>query len=152
MANTLQKWSEDDSLTLQVTRPARDRAGLVDEDADGEPIHLADVFVYVFDDVLLVVDAVKVSAADRAQLVAVASQQTDSIYSGRQTSITTAGNGYKVNLPGCSDGGFTQGQTAPVVAGPGMLAIHRLDEGSDVAQQLVTNRRRQTDGGTDVAE
>ena len=141
-----------DGLALQVTQPARDRAGLVDEDSDGNPIHMADVFLYVFDDLLLVVDAVKVSTADRAQLVAIASRQTGSIYSGRQTVISQSGNGYKVNLPGCSDGGFTQGQAAPVVAGPGILAIHRLDEGSDVAQQLVTNRRRQTDGGTDVAE
>jgi hypothetical protein len=141
-----------DGLALQVTQPARDRAGLVDEDSDGNAVHLSDVFVYVFDDVLLVVDAVKVSAADRARLVAVASRQTGSIYGGQRASMATAGNGYQVQLPGCSDGGFTQGQTAPVVAGPGVLAIHRLDEGSDVAQQLVTNRRRQTDGGTDVAE
>jgi hypothetical protein len=150
MANKIKESA--DGLALQVTQPARDRAGLVDEYSDGNAVHLSDVFVYVFDNLLLVVDAVKVSAADRGRLVAVASRQTGSIYGGQRASMATAGNGYQVQLPGCSDGGFTQGQIAPVVAGPGVLAIHRDDRGSDVAQQLVTNRRRQTDGGTDVAE
>ena len=150
MANKIKdSW---DGLALQVTQPARDRAGLVDEDSDGNAVHLSDVFVYVFDNLLLVVDAVKVSAADRGRLVAVASRQTGSIYGGQRASMATAGNGYQVQLPGCSDGGFTKDRVAPVVAGPGILAIHRDDRGSDVAQQLVTNRRRQTDGGTDVAE
>jgi hypothetical protein len=124
----------------------------LDEDSDGNPIHMADIFLYVFDDFLLVVDAITVSAADRAQPVAVASRQTGSIYSGQRASMATAGNGYQVQLPDCSDGGFTKDRVAPVVAGPGILAIHRDERGSDVAQQLVTNRRRQTDGRTDVAE
>ena len=149
MANSIKESA--DGLALQVTKPAR-TAGLVDEDSDGNAVHLADVFVYVFDDVLLVVDAVNVPATDRAGLVAVAARQTGSIYGGQRASMATAGNGYQVQLPGCSDGGFTQGQTAPVVSGPGILAIHRDDRGSDVAQQLVTNPRGQTDGGTDAAE
>mgnify|MGYP000273485210 CR=1 FL=1 len=150
MANSIKESA--DGLALQVTRPARDRAGLVDEDSDGNAVHLADVFVYVFDDVLLVVDAVEVSKSDRARLVAIASRQTGSIYGGQRATMATAGNGYQVQLPGCSDGGFTQGQTAPVEAGPGIMVIHRDDRGRDVAQQLVTNRRRQTDGGTDAVD
>ena len=66
--------------------------------------------------------------------------------------MAPAGRWSQVERAGWSDGGLTKDRVAPVVAGPGILAMHRDDRGSDVAQQLVTNRRRQTDGGTDVAE
>jgi len=56
-----------DGLALQVTRPAR-KAGLVVEDADGNPKQLSGVVVYGFDDLLLVVDK-SVSMGDRADLV-----------------------------------------------------------------------------------
>ena len=47
------KQSGTDGLALQVTKPARS-AGLVEENSDGEATSLADVRVYAFDHLLLV--------------------------------------------------------------------------------------------------
>ncbi len=111
-----------DGLALQVTKPAR-RAELVLEDADGDPTRLAEVYVYGFDELLVVVDA-NVSVSYRAELVAAAARDTDSIHRGATASVQIAGNGYQVQLPGCKDAGLSEGDRAPAVPGEGILLVH----------------------------
>ena len=127
---------------LQVTKEAR-KAGLIDEDGDGDATRLADVWVYGFDSLLLVVDAARVSISDRAELVAAAATDTDSIYGGEEAGLSIAGNGYQVQLPGSRDAGFSLGDTAPVSSAPGVLVIHR--GGSRLADDIVTIRRSQVE-------
>jgi len=110
-------------LALQVTREARD-AGLVEENADGDATRLAGVYVYGFDGLLLVFDAERVSASDRAELVATATDDTNSIHRGETAELVVAGNGYQVQLPGAESAGFDVGDTAPVVLSDGLLVIH----------------------------
>ncbi len=130
-----------DGLALQVTKPARD-ADLVVEDANGDPKQLSGVYVYGFDNLLLVVGADHVSASDRAELVASATQDTESIHRGGTASIATAGNGYQVQLPGCRAAGFSVGDSAPVVPQQGVLIIH---DGTQrrLAEDLAAIRREQ---------
>lgn len=106
-----------------MTKPAR-RAELVLEDADGEATRLADVYVYGFDTLLVVVDANTVSGSHRAELVAAAARDTGSIYRGTAASVQIAGNGYQVQLPGCKDAGFSEEDRAPAVPGEGILLVH----------------------------
>jgi hypothetical protein len=136
MANQIKESS--DGLALQVTLPARD-AGLVKENADGDPEWLAGVYVYGFDGVLVVVDAEKVSAGDRADLVATAAEATGSVHRGAAASLAEAGNGYQVQLPGCRSAGFSSGDKAPVHSGRGVLVVHDGTE-SDLARDLVAGR------------
>lgn len=121
MANSVKQ--SGGGLALQVTGPARD-ADLVDEDTDGNATRLADVYVYGFDDLLLVVDADRVAAGDRAELVATTARDTDSIHRGARSRLEIAGNGYQVQLPGCRDAGLLEGDRAPVVARQGLLVVH----------------------------
>lgn len=128
-----------DGLALQVTVPAR-TAGMVLENADGEATRLADVYVYGFDNLLIVVDADNVSASDRAGLIASAARDTDSIYRGTAASVQIAGNGYQVQLPGCQAAGFSTGDRAPVIPAQGLLLIH---DGTQrrLAEDLKTQRQ-----------
>lgn len=121
MANSIKQ--SGGGLALQVTMPARE-ASLVKEDGDGEATYLADVLVYGFDDLLLVVDADRVDVGTRAELVASAASDTDSIHQGASASLEIAGNGYQVQLPGCRLAGFHEGDRAPVVSRQGLLCIH----------------------------
>ena len=120
MPNAIKQSGE--GLALQVTKPAR-AAGLVEENADGEPTRRAEVLVYGFDDTLLVVDVDRVSVGERAELVASAARDTKSIYRAGSASIQIAGNGYQVNLPPAEDAGFEEGDAAPVHPAPGVLVI-----------------------------
>jgi len=130
-----------DGLALQVTRPAR-KAGLVVEDADGNPKQLSGVVVYGFDDLLLVVDK-SVSMGDRADLVSSAAGDTDSIHGGYPASVAEAGNGYQVQLPGCKAAGFRKGDDTPVHTAQGLLVIHDGTQGR-LADDLTTQRHAQT--------
>jgi hypothetical protein len=121
MSNSIK--SSGGGLALQVTKPAR-KAELVTEDADGNAKRLADVLVYSFDSLLLVVDIDNVSVTNRADLVSTIASDTDSIHKGREASLEIAGNGYQVQLPGCRVGGFHEGTNAPTVTRPGVLVIH----------------------------
>lgn len=112
-----------DGLALQVTKPAR-KADLVLEDADGNATRRADVYVYGFDALLLVVDADQVAPAHRAELVASAARDTDTIHLGATATVSESGNGYQVQLPGCESAGFSLGDSAPAVPAPGVLLIH----------------------------
>lgn len=114
-------------LRLQVTKGAR-KAGLVQEDLDGNPTDLSDVLVYGFDNLLVVVGA-EVSAADRAELVASAAQDTGSIHEGAEATLAVAGGGYQVQLPGCKAAGFFEGDSGHVRATDGVLFIHDGKQG-----------------------
>jgi hypothetical protein len=111
-----------DGLALQVTREAR-KAGLVQEDADGNPTGLSDVTVWGFDDLLLVIGDY-VAMGHRADLVSTAAGDTGSVHAGRSSTLAVAGNGYQVQLPGCQAAGFTKGDDGHVRAGDGVLFIH----------------------------
>ena len=62
------KTSGADGLALQVTKPARS-AGLVEENSDGEATSLADVRVYAFDHLVLVIDLDVVATEDVTESV-----------------------------------------------------------------------------------
>ena len=128
-------------LALQVTKETRD-AGLVLENMDGEATRLADVIVYGFDDLLLVIDTDRVTAADRAELVASAARDIKSIYQGSKASIQISGHGYQVQLPGARDAGFNLGDKAPVRTVDSVLVIH---DGTQrrLAEDLITIREEQ---------
>lgn len=130
-----------EGVALQVTAAARD-AGLVVEDTEGNATRRAEVWVYGFDGLLVVVDAVQMSEADRADLVASAAGDTDSIYGGGLSRIATAGNGYQVQLPGAGQAGFSLGDNAVTTVGDGLLVIHNGDN-HRVASDLVTARSEQ---------
>lgn len=110
------------TVALQVTKPARS-AGLVEENAEGEPTRRAPTVVYGVDSNLLIIDRDRVSLADRAELVASAARDARSIHQGGYASIQIAGNGYQAELPGAAAAGFDIGTTSPVVPAPGLLAV-----------------------------
>ena len=121
MANSIKE--SGGGLALQVTGPARD-AGLVRENADGEATRLSGVYVYGFDGLLVVLDAERVSTAERAEIVSTATEATESIHRGEAATVEIAGNGYQVQLPGAESAGFDVGDTAPVILSDGLLVIH----------------------------
>jgi hypothetical protein len=129
-------------LALQVTTEARD-AGLVEENTDGDATRLADVYVYGFEKLLLVIDLDRVTAKHRSELVAVAARDTDSIYHGARASVKIAGHGYQVQLPGCRAAGFHIDDQAPVSSLPGVLVIHD-ESNTRLAEDLRTIRYDQT--------
>lgn len=132
MANSINSIKESGGgLALQVTGPARG-AGLVQENADGEATRLSGVYVYGFDGLLVVVDAERVSAAERAEIVSTAAEATESIHRGEAATVEVAGNGYQAQLPGAESAGFAVGDTAPVVLSDGLLVIH-----GDVDREIV---------------
>ena len=128
-----------DGLALQVTKPARDGAGLVEETSEGETKNLSDVFVYGFDGLLVVVGT-DVSPADRAELVATAARETDSSHEGARATLATSGNGYQVQLPGCKAAGFLEGDRGHVRAADGVLFIHDGTQGR-LIDDLMTVRQ-----------
>jgi len=136
MANSIKE--SGGGLALQVTGPARD-AGLVRENADGEATRLSGVYVYGFDGLLVVVDAERVSTAERAEIVSTATEATDSIHRGEAATVEVAGNGYQVQLPGAESAGFDVGDTAPVVLSDGLLVIHG-DADTEVVDLVSTVR------------
>lgn len=139
MANSVKQ--SGGGLALQVTREARS-ADLVTEDADGDATRLAGVYVYGFDGVLVVFDAERVGADDRAEIVASAARDTDSIHRGESASVEIAGNGYQVQLPGCRTAGFREGDAGHVATAPGLLVVHD-ERQSRVADDLTTLRVEQ---------
>ncbi|WP_066418741.1 hypothetical protein [Halorubrum aethiopicum] len=143
MANQLTKTG--DGLALQVTKPARS-AGLVEETADGDTIHRSEVVAYGFDDLMLVIDRDpdRVPMADRAELVALATQTTDSIHRGIDTRIQHSGNGYRVQVPTTSTG-FYAGDRVPCHAAPGMLVMAPLDASVGKRELLETRRTQAID-------
>lgn len=142
------KQSGTDGLALQITHPAR-AADFVDEDSDGNATYRADVLVYAFDHLLVVIDTERVQTAHRAELVASAARDTDSIYRAMEATVQIAGNGYQVQLPPARDAGFSEGGQAPCQTASGLLVISKQDgtsAGADAARlgrDLVTIRSDQ---------
>ncbi|WP_231189894.1 hypothetical protein [Haladaptatus sp. DYF46] len=138
MSNTI-KWSGD-GFALQVTKPAR-AAGFVEE-TDDEPTRLADIRVFAFDGLLLVVDLNRISDENIVELATSAALDTVSIHRVANASLQIAGNGYQVQLPGAADAGFHAGDRAPCTPAPNLLVI--AAEGSKrVAADIVTIRKEQ---------
>jgi RNA polymerase subunit RPABC4/transcription elongation factor Spt4 len=147
MVNKIKR-SGTEGVALQITRPARS-AALVEEDADGNPVYRADVLVYAFDHLLLVIDTDRVQIAHRAELVASAARDTESIHRAMEAAVQIAGNGYQVQLPPARDAGFSEGDRAPCQTAPGMLVVTKQDgtsAGADavrLGRDLVTIRNDQ---------
>jgi hypothetical protein len=147
MANQI-KASGADGVALQVTTPAR-AAGLVEEDNDGEATYLADVRVYAFDDLLLVVDLEAVTTAHTTELVVAAARDTNSIYRAMDASVQIAGNGYQVQLPPAADASLREGDAAPCQSALGVLVISNHKETQTeintarLAADLITIRNEQ---------
>lgn len=139
MANSIKQSAG--GLALQITQPARD-AELVVEDTEGNATRRAEVYVYGFDDLLLLVDSETVAVSHRAELVTAAAQDTESIHRGGLATVEIAGNGYQIQLPGCQDAGFRLGDTAAVSVGDGVLVIHDGESGR-LAGDLLTLRGEQ---------
>ncbi|ELY37806.1 hypothetical protein [Natronorubrum tibetense] len=147
MANRI-KSSGAAGLALQVTNPAR-ASGLVDENAEGEATSLADVRVYAFDHLLLVVDLGAVPMADVSELVVAAARDTSSVHRAMDATVQIAGNGYQIQLPPAEDAGFNEGDQAPCYPAPGVIVIS-IDDGTSagadagrLARDLVTIREGQ---------
>ena len=147
MANRI-KFSGVDGLALQVTKSARS-AGLVEEGSEGDSTYLANVRVFAFDHLLLVIDRTQVRTEDTAELVVAAAQDTKSMYRGIDATVQIAGNGYQVQLLPAVDAGFGEGDRAPCRSAPGVLALSRDDststgaDSSRLAKDIVTMRSEQ---------
>lgn len=128
-------------LALQITTPARE-AELVIEDSDGTATRRAEVYVYGFDGLLLLVDKQNVAVSHRAELAATAAADTDSIHRGEIATVEIAGNGYQIQLPGCREAGFEMGDAAPVVVSRGVIIIHEKSQ-KQLADDLRTIRNEQ---------
>ena len=115
---------------------------MVVEDSEGAVTRRAEVNVYGFDDLRLLVDSETVAVSDRAELVTAAAQDASSIHRGGLATVEIAGNGYQVQLPGCRDTGLRLGDTAPVSVGDGVLVIHDGERGQ-LADALLTLRGEQ---------
>ncbi|SIR66770.1 hypothetical protein SAMN05421858_3235 [Haladaptatus litoreus] len=138
MPNTIKQ--SGDGLALQVTKPAR-AAGLVEE-IDDETTRLADIHVFAFDGLLLVVDIDRIADENIVELVTSAALDTVSIHRVANASVQIAGNGYQVQLPGAADARFHAGDRAPCTPAPNLLVI--AAEGSErVAADMATIRREQ---------
>jgi hypothetical protein len=133
---------------LQVTKPARE-AELVEEDSEGKVTYLAEVRVFAFDNLLLVIDLNAVSTEHMTELVVTAARDTESIYRAMDASVQIAGNGYQVQLPPAADAGFREGDTAPCLSASGILVISHengmanKDTTARLAADLVTLRNEQ---------
>ena len=142
------KFSGAAGAALQVTKPAR-AAGLVEEDEERGATYLAEVRVFAFDQLLLVVDLEAVSTAHTTELVVAAAQDTDSIYRAIDASVQVAGNGYQIQLPPAEDASFREGDNAPCQSARGILIISRDDgtaagaAAARLAGDLITIRHEQ---------
>ncbi|WP_266082915.1 hypothetical protein [Haladaptatus caseinilyticus] len=138
MPNTIKR--SGDGLALQVTKPAR--AARLVEETDEEPTRLADIRVFAFDGLLLVVDIDRINDENMVELATSAALDTVSIHRVANASLQIAGNGYQVQLPSAADAGFPMGDPAPCTPARNMLVIAAEGSGR-VAADIVTIRREQ---------
>jgi hypothetical protein len=139
MANSIKKSAG--GLALQITKEAR-KAGLVVEDSEGTATRRAEVYVYGFDDLLLLIDSENVAISHRAELVAAAARDSGSIHRGEVATVEIAGNGYQIQLPGCRDAGFEVGDSAPAAVGEGVIVVHNGSK-RRLAEDLLSIRTEQ---------
>ncbi|WP_266083201.1 hypothetical protein [Haladaptatus caseinilyticus] len=138
MANKIKR--SGDGLALQVTKPAR--AAKIVEENDEETTRRANIRVFAFDGLLLVVDIDRITNENMVELATSAALDTVSIHRVANASLQIAGNGYQVQLPGAADAGFHVGDRAPCTPAPNILVI--AAEGSKrVAADMATIRREQ---------
>jgi hypothetical protein len=137
MPNTIKR--SGDGLALQVTQPAR-AAGLVEE-TDDELTRLADIRVFAFDGLLLVVDIDRITDENIVELATSAALDTVSIHRVADASLQIAGNGYQVQLPGAADAGFHVGDRAPCTSAPNLLVV-AAEESGRVAADIGTIRQQ----------
>jgi hypothetical protein len=128
-------------LALQITQPARD-AEMVVEDTEGNATRRGEVYVYGFDGLLLLIDKENIATSHRAELVASAAGDTDSIHRGEKATVEIAGNGYQIQLPGCREAGFEIGDTALATVEKGVIVVHDGTE-SRLAADLLSIRAAQ---------
>lgn len=130
-----------DGLALQVTKSAR-AAELVEE-TDGEKTHIANIRVFAFDSLLLVVAIDRITDENVVELAISAALDTVSIHRVANASLQIAGNGYQIQLPGAADAGFHIGDRAACIPAPNMLII--AAEGTErIGADIVTIRKEQT--------
>ncbi len=138
MTNTIKR--SGDGLALQVTKPAR-ASGLVEE-TDDEPTYIADIRVFAFDGLLLVIDLNHITDENIVELATTAALDTVSIHRVTNASLQIAGNGYQVQLPGAADAGFHVGNRAPCTPAPNLLVI-AAEDSERVTADIVTIRKEQ---------
>ena len=131
MANSIKPSGE--GVALQVTKQVRS-AGMVDETPNGDATRRAEVRVFAFDDLLLIVDLENVATAEIVELVMSAADDSDSIYRAMDALVKHGGEGYQVQLPNAADAGFRQGDAAPCASSPGILIITK--HGSPDAERI----------------
>ena len=149
MPNDLQEFSG--GLTLQVTIPAR-QSELAEENDDGEWTRLAEVRVYAFDNLLIVVDLEKMSDEEIAELVNSATRDTKSIHQAIDSKIRVSGNGCKLQLSNATDAGFRVKQSIAWHPAPNMMIltpyVPEQEKTPTLAADLVGLRRMQLDNTT----
>jgi len=89
-----------------------------------------------------------VPMADRAELVALAASETDSIHCGIDTRIQHSGNGYRVQVP-ATETGFDAGDGLPCHSAPGLLVMAPLDASVGKRDLLEMRRTQALDTGAD---
>ena len=139
MANSIKKSAG--GLALQITKEAR-KAGLVVEDSEGTATRRAEVYVYGFDNLLLLIDSENVAVSHRAELGAAAARDSSSIHRGEVATVEIAGNGYQIQLPSCRDAGFEVGDSAPAAVGEGVIVVHNGSK-RRLAEDLLSIRTEQ---------
>jgi hypothetical protein len=121
MAHSIKPAGE--GLARQATKDIR-QAGLIDESAVDDELGTGrEVVVYGFDGLLMAVDRHGVGADVRADLVSTAAEATDSMHLGESARVTQRGNGFQVQLPGCREAGFADGDDVRTRPGDGVLFV-----------------------------
>jgi len=138
-----------DGLALRdQTRPER---RLVEEDADGDTSHRASVVAYGFDDAILVIDrdTDRVPMADRADLVALAATETESIHRGSTPGFSTPGTATasRCRRPGRGYRPATASRATPRRAS---LVMALLDSDAGTRRLLETRRTQALDTEADA--
>ena len=106
------------------------------------PIRLANIRVFAFDNLVLVIDLDRITDENIVELATTAALDTVSIHRVANASLQIAGNGYQVQLPGVADAGFRVGDRASCTPVPNMLVI--ATKGFErIAAGIVTIRREQ---------
>lgn len=129
------KESGVDGVALQITKPARS-AGLIEETADDVTTKLANVRVFAFNHLLLVIDRERVDRQNTAELVIIATKYTKSIYQSMNATVQIAGNGYQVQLPPASDAGFEIDDDPACHPSQNLICISK-DDGTSAALDAV---------------